>query len=84
MWVCYQLPVYSNAMPPKTCCFPEVVILCIREKKKGKKRKIKERMRCEVTTKNNLKTNTENKTWVIKKSMLTGISEIQALTNSSV
>lgn len=34
MWACYQLPVYSNAMPLKICCFPEAVILCIRTKEK--------------------------------------------------
>lgn len=59
VWVCYQLPVYSNAMPPKTCCFPEVVILCIRTKGKEEKR--------EITEKCSFKINTENKTEVAKK-----------------
>lgn len=46
-------------MPPKTCCFPEVVILCIRTKGKEEKR--------EITEKCNFKINTENKTEVTKK-----------------
>jgi len=54
-------------MPLKTCCFPEVVILCIRTKKKKEKEK-KGRLLQRV--------NTENKTKVTKKNTLIGISQI--------